>query len=69
MEVNEPYRIELTQGDLMVIRRALGRAPHDQARPIIDCISAQIDSIDAERAARGAPAQAALLRPAPGDED
>ncbi len=65
----DTYRIELSAADLVVIRRALGRAPHDQARSIIDSISAQIDAIELQRAAPRTSTEAALLRAAPDTPD
>ena len=48
--MNETYSITLTRQELNVIRAALGRMPHDDARPVVDGIASQINSIEAERA-------------------
>jgi len=49
------YTVVLTLDELVAIRRALGRAPHDQVRPLIENIAAQVEHADAQRAASATP--------------
>jgi hypothetical protein len=65
------YSIELTAAELSIIRRSLGRAPHDQVAPVIENIGRQVERIEAERKVSFCPssvvptnATAALLRAA-----
>lgn len=69
------YSIELTAAELSIIRRSLGRAPHDQVAPVIENIGRQVEQIEAERetsfhklTAVATPATAALLRAADNDQ-